>query len=243
MGFTLQVRKVISLQANKLGGTLIFYAIQQIIISLGITIGFTFLYSDLDKNTLLYLATGAPTMIFVMCGFACLPFQNSAAKTEGHITFLKTLPINRLAIITADTLIWLCVALPGIIISTLCAHFIYNPGFAISWTVIPACLLSAITCIAVGYGFSYVLKPENTMLVCMVCVFGGLMFSPINFPMERLPEWLQAVHNFLPIDAMTQIIRSSFASDTFTVDFLPYLKMICWCIAGYSVVGIVINKR
>ncbi|MED9905400.1 MAG: ABC transporter permease [Lachnospiraceae bacterium] len=243
MTFFKQVTKVLSLQAGKLGGTLIFYAIQQIVISLGITIGFTFLYADVDKSTLLYLATGAPTMIFIMCGFAALPFQNSAAKTEGHITFLKTLPINRFAIILADTIIWLCVAMPGIVISTLCAHLLYSPGYSFSFTVIPACLLSAVTCIAIGYGFSYVLKPENTMLVCMLCVFGGLMFSPVNFPLERLPAWLQAVHRILPVDAMAKIIRASFAKNAFSADLQSYLLLICWCIAGYSAVAVIINKR
>ena len=89
MTFTNQVSSIISLQANRLGGTLIFYALQQIIISLGITIGFTFLYADIDKSTICILATGAPTMIFVTCGLACLPMQNSTAKTEGHLNFFK----------------------------------------------------------------------------------------------------------------------------------------------------------
>lgn len=242
MNFTKQVTKIISLQANKLGGTLVYYAVQQIIVSLGITVGFTFLYSNIDKTTLLYLATGAPTMIFIMCGLACLPMQNSTAKTEGHLTYLKTLPVNRLSIVIADTIIWLAVSLPGIIISALLAHFIYQPGYSVSWFIIPACLLT-LTCIAIGYGFSYVLKAETTLVVCMLCVFGALMFSPINFPMERLPQWMQSVHNILSIDSMAQIIRSTFASNTFSVDWIHYLKLAVWCIAGYSVVGVMINKK
>ena len=243
MTFTNQVSSIISLQANRLGGTLIFYALQQIIISLGITTGFTFLYADIDKSTILYLATGAPTMIFVTCGLACLPMQNSTAKTEGHLNFLKTLPVNRLSIVIADTVIWLAVSLPGIIISTLSAHFIFRPGYSFSWLVIPSCLLAALTCIAIGYGFSYVLKPETTLVVCMLCVFGALMFSPINFPMDRLPAWMQVVHNILPIDSMAQIIRSTFAGTMFSVDFVHYIKLSLWCVAGYGVVAIMINKK
>lgn len=243
MNFPKQVIKVMSLQANRSGGTMVFYALQQIIISLGITVGFTFLYADIDKTTILYLATGAPTMVFVMCGLACLPMQNSTAKTEGHLTFLKTLPVNRLSIVLADSIIWLFISVPGIIISSIVAHFIFRPGYSISWMVIPACILASLTCIAIGYGFSYVLKPELTLVVCMVCVFGGLMFSPINFPMERLPGWLQNVHMVLPIDSMARIIRAVFANDVFTVDTIHYLKLLLWCLAGYSVVGVMINKK
>ncbi|MBP1048199.1 ABC transporter permease [Enterococcus sp. BWM-S5] len=243
MGYLQQTKYVLRLQAARLGGTIAFYALQQIIISLGITIGFTFLYAEIDKPTLLYLATGAPTMIFIMSGLTALPMQNATAKTEGHLSFLKTLPVNRLSIISADTIIWVLVMIPGIIISTLCAQWLYAPGYALSWTVIPAFLISSITCIAIGYGFSYLLSAEQTMLVCMVLAFGSLMFSPINFPIERLPEWLQFLHRLLPIDAMAQIIRSSFAHTSFSASPIEYIKLLSWCIIGYASVIYFMNKK
>nr|WP_157766944.1 hypothetical protein [uncultured Blautia sp.] len=48
---------------------------------------------------------------------------------------------------------------------------------------------------------------------------------------------------FLPLDSMVQIIRAAFASDAFSVGVVPYVKLICWCIAGYSVVIVIMNKK
>ena len=105
---------------------------------------------------------------------------------------------------------------PGIVVSSLVAHFLYHPGYDISWTVVPALVMIALTSIGVGYGFSYLLPPEASLGLSQVIVFGALMFSPINFPMERLPEWLQTLHKVLPLHSMAEIMRASLASSTFT---------------------------
>lgn len=44
----------------------------------------------------------------------CLPsIPELRSQDEGHLTFSKTPPVNRGAIVIADTLIWLPIALPG----------------------------------------------------------------------------------------------------------------------------------
>lgn len=238
-----QYKQVLKLQFFRILGSIVVFTIVLIIISLGIAIGFTYLYSDVDQQSILYLATGAPTIVLIMTGLVILPNQITNARIEGHGEFLRTLPVNRAAIIMADTTIWLLLTIPGIIISTLATHFIFQPGYSISLWFIPAYLLCALTCIGVGYGFSYAMPPMVAMALSQVIAFMALMFSPINFPMSRLPVWLQVVHTILPIDAMAQIMRASLAVSSFDISALTIIKAVLWCVIGYSVSIRILNKK
>ncbi|WDF02026.1 ABC transporter permease [Shouchella hunanensis] len=238
-----QFKYVFQMQFLRNSGNLVFFAIIQIMISLGIVIGFTYLFADPDSNTILFLATGAPTLIMIITGLVILPQQIANAKSEGYIDFVRTWPVNRALILSADTLTWLIITIPGIAISTLCAHFIFDPGYSISWTVIPALLLIALTSIGVGYGFSYALPPQASAALSQVLIFGALMFSPINFPMDRLPEWLQYLHQVLPLYSMAEVMRASMASNTFTADFIHYVILTIWGIIGFGGAILILNKK
>ena len=243
MSYLNQLKYVLRIQFFRTGGTLIFLGIMQIVISLGISIGFTYLFATPDSQTTLYLATGAPTIILMMAGLVSLPMQNATAKTEGYNDYLRTLPVNRFAIIVSDTIIWLLLTIPGFVISTILTNLLFKPGYSISWTVIPIYLIVALTAIGIGYGFSFVMKPQMAMALSQLAAFGGLMFSPINFPMERLPEWLQFVHKILPLDSMAQVMREAMANTTFTAEPICYVKLIIWCIAGYGGAIYILNKK
>ncbi|WP_042224145.1 ABC transporter permease [Oceanobacillus manasiensis] len=234
---------VFQMQFNRYSGFLSFYVFVQIIISLGIVIGFTYLIGDSNANELLYLATGAPTFVLVITGLVLLPQQIASSKTEGYIEFIRTWPVNRGVVMVADTVIWLLIAIPGIVISSLCAHFMFHPGYDVSWTIIPAIILIALASIGVGYGLSYALPPQISMALTNVLAFGALMFSPINFPMERLPEWLQTLHTILPLFSMAEIMRESMAASTFTADLGNYINLTIWGVVGFIGAIFILNKK
>ena len=234
--------QVISLQFFRTAGPLIFFIPLMVLISLGVTIGYTLIMPEMDENTMLYLATGAPTIVIIMLGLVLLPLQNSTAKTEGYNEFLRTLPIKRLNIMVADIIIWICIALPGFIISTVVTHFIFDPGYAISFTIIPIFLLVSVTSISIGYGFSFALAPHTTTMLTQLIAFGSLMFSPINFPIYNLPNWFQAVHRVLPLHAMANVMRASLATTTYTASWWEYAKLILWCAAGIILSISILNR-
>nr|WP_144924896.1 ABC transporter permease [Paenibacillus bovis] len=234
---------VFQMQLLRNGGFLVFMVLIQILIAIGIVIGFTYLIPDPSKSSILYLATGAPTLILVFTGLVILPQQIGTAKADGYMEYIKTWSVNRSVILGADTTIWLLITIPGIIVSSIVAQFMFNPGYDVSWTVVPALLMIALTSIGVGYGFSYLLSPVASLAVSQVTVFGALMFSPINFPMERLPEWLQILHEVLPIYSMAEIMRASLASSTFTADIGNYINLFIWCLLGYGGAIYILNKR
>lgn len=238
-----QFKYVFKMQFLKNSGNLVFFAIIQIMISLGIVIGFTYLFDNPDSNVILFLSTGAPTLILIITGLVILPQQIGNAKAEGYIEFIRTWPVNRGLILGADTLSWLIITIPGIAIATLCAHLMFDPGYDISWTIIPSLLLISLTSIGVGYGFSYALPPQLSAALSQILIFGALMFSPINFPMERLPEWLQTLHHILPLYSMAEVMRASMAVSTFSVDFIHYIKLMIWAVVGFGGAIYILNKK
>ncbi|WP_054948744.1 ABC transporter permease [Numidum massiliense] len=236
-------KSVFAIQFLRSSGYLVFFTIIQIMISLGIVIGFTYLIPNPNTESILFLATGAPTLILIITGLVILPQQIANAKMEGYIEFMRTWPVNRAVILGADTLTWLLITLPGIAVASVCAHFIFNPGYHVTWTVIPALLLIALTCIGVGYGFSYLLPPQGSMALSQVLIFGALMFSPINFPMDRLPEWLQALHVVLPMYSMAEVMRASLAASSFTAGIGDYINLTIWCVLGYGGAILILSKK
>ncbi|GAB2574172.1 ABC transporter permease [Gracilibacillus alcaliphilus] len=234
---------VFQLQFLRNAGFLVFMTLIQILISIGIVIGFTYLIPSPDTATILFLATGAPTIILIFTGLVILPQQVGTAKTEGYMEFMRTWPVNRALILGADTTIWLIITIPGIVVSSFVAHLMFSPGYDISWTVIPALLMIALTSIGVGYGFSYLLSPTTSLAFSQVIVFGALMFSPVNFPMDRLPEWLQTLHEILPIYSMAEVMRASLAASTFEATAGNYINLFIWCILGYGGAIFILNKK
>ncbi|MFD2046580.1 ABC transporter permease [Ornithinibacillus salinisoli] len=234
---------VFQLQFLRNSGFLIFMALIQILISVGIVIGFTYLIPNPDTNTILFLATGAPTIILIFTGLVILPQQIGTAKSDGYMEFMRTWPVKRSVILGADTTLWLLITVPGIVVSSIVAHLMFSPGYDISWTVVPALFMIALTSIGVGYGFSYLLSPTASLGISQVIVFGALMFSPINFPMDRLPEWLQALHEVLPIYSMAEVMRASLAASTFDASLDNYINLLIWCILGYGGAIFILNKK
>ena len=47
------------------------------------------------------------------------------------------------------------------------------------------------------------------------------MFSPINFPADRLPEWLRAIHRVLPFESMARVVRDTLTTPPEGIALLP----------------------
>src|SRR5690625_7207450 len=117
------------MQFNKSFGYLPYYVILQIIISLGIVIGFTYLIGSSSTEAILFLATGAPTLVLIITGLVLLPQQIATSKTEGYHQFLRTWPVNRGVILVAYTFIWVIVSFPRCVISIIFAFLIFYSGY------------------------------------------------------------------------------------------------------------------
>ncbi|RPK40890.1 ABC transporter permease [Streptomyces sp. ADI93-02] len=206
--------------------------IVQVGLAVGIVVGFSYLMPQVDSATALYLTSGAPVMGLVTVGMVIAPQEIAQSKLEGAFEFNRSLPVPRSALMAADATVSIATAFPGLVAGLVVARLHFHLDFRVSVFAAPGFLLIALCAIGVGYGISYALSPAATSLVCQATVFVALMFSPINFPADRLPEWLAAVHQVLPFLYMAKISRETLFSSTGGPDVVSFAVLAVWCALG-----------
>lgn len=219
------------------------YVIVQTLLAVGIVLGFSYLIPTIDNKAAVYLTTGAPTVILLAIGLVFLPQGVAETKLDGTLTYMLSLPIRRLYYVLVESLIWFIIALPGIFIALFVATLHFNVELSFSFISLLAFALVGLTAIGIGYTISLWLQPTVAELISQVLIFGILLFSPINFPKERLPEWLQLVHDVLPLQYMAEIIRASVAQEQFSTSFSSYVIVITWFVVSFVLCYIAISRR
>ena len=200
-------------QALRMKGFLPIAMLVQGLFAFGIVAGYPLLFPAIDTGTILFLATGAPAITLLTMGLVAIPQVVAAAKQEGSLEYVRTLPVPRLAFLLADLTVWTGIVLPGVVFAVIVATIRFGLPISATVAVVPVFLLVALTAACVGYALASVLPPLVAGILSQVLVVFVLMFSPLNFPADRLPDWLRAIHAVLPIQAMGESIRGSLAPD------------------------------
>ncbi|MEV4709221.1 ABC transporter permease [Actinoplanes sp. NPDC049316] len=217
--------------------------IVQTFLAVGVVIGFAYLMPSVDPGTALYLSTGAPTLGLITIGMVMAPQLVAQSKTEGTFTYNRTLPVPRTAVLAADLTTWLATGTPGLVLGLLTAALRFDLQLRVSPLVVPAMLLVALTTTTVGFAIAYAAPPAVTSLVSQALVFVALMFSPVTFPAERLPFWLENAHRALPFQSMAQVVRESLTSPPGGISALPYAVLGAWSAAGLVITLRVMTRR
>jgi len=125
----------------------------QALFAFGIVAGYPLLFPTIDRTTVLYLATGAPVISLITMGLVAVPQMVSAAKTEGTLAYMRSLPIPRLVYLLADMTVWLAVVLPGVVFAVIIGSIRFGLDLQISPLVVPAVILVALTATSIGYAW------------------------------------------------------------------------------------------
>ena len=157
--------------------------------------------------------------------------------------YVRSLPIPRLSFLLADLTVWTTIVLPGVVFAVAIGAMRFGLDLSISPLVVPAFVLVALTASCVGYAMATVMPPMVSGLVSQVLIVFVLMFSPLSFPADRLPEWLRVIHSALPIQAMGEAIRGSLASTTFPLTASTFLLLVVWCAASLIAAFAALNRR
>jgi ABC-2 type transport system permease protein len=230
-------------QALRLKGFIPLAIVVQALFALGIVIGYPLLFPEIDETTILFLATGAPAITLITMGLVAVPQVVAQAKTAGTLEYMRSLPVTRLVYLFADLTVWMAIVLPGVVFALAIGVWRFGLDLDVSPAVVPAFVLVALTSATVGYAMASVLPATIAQLLTQVLVVFVLMFSPLNFPPERLPEWLQAIHAALPVQAMGEVIRGTVAASTFSLTAGPWLLLLAWCIGGLGVTYATLRRR
>jgi ABC-2 type transport system permease protein len=207
----------------------------QVMLGVGIVYGFALLLPHIDRTSALYFATGAPTLGLIILGLTVVPQEVSQAKLTGRHEYIATLPVPRLAALAAEVSWWLLVQLPGTVLTLAVAVMRFHIHLRPAWTVVPAIALVALTGASVGFALASVLKPQIAQQVTSFISIGVLLFSPINFPADRLPPVLRAIHRVLPVQYMADVMRGSLTGRYAASAGLAFAVVAGWCAVGLLV--------
>ena len=219
------------------------YVAVEIMIAVGFVIGIGFFYPQINSTIAKFLTTGAPTLILLMVGLVIAPQMVVMARVEGTFDYIWSLPIPRMVYLAADATIWLLITLPGVLLALIIGALYHNFTLEVSPLVVPALLLIAMTGIFVGYAFAHgAPKPQMAQVATQIIVFAMMIFSPVMYPVEQLPNWLAALHKVLPIQYMAELSRGTLTDLDVNLG-LAFSITSAWCIAGFVVTYFAIRRR
>lgn len=215
----------------------------QIGIAIAFIYGISFFYPQITPAIAKYLTTGAPTIILLMVGLVMAPQIIASARLEGTFDYIWSLPIPRMVHIAADASVLFGTTLPGIALSIVLGAFYFGFGLSVSPLLIPAVILIAGSGTFIGYTIAFAVpKPMMVNVITQILVFLVMMFSPVMFPVEQLPGWLQAIHQVLPIKYMAFLMRGTLTDLDVNLG-LSFAVVGGWFLAGFLATSLLVNRR
>lgn len=223
--------------------TLPLLVLVQLLLAVATVIGYGLLIGQPDHLSGVYLATGAPTAALIMVGLVMTPQWVSQARTEGSLDWMRTLPISREIYLFADLAVWSLIALPGIAVGAVVGAVRFEVDLAPAWWLVFVVLLVSLTAASIGYAIACLLPPTLALLISQVCVFLVMLFTPISFPADRMPQWAQDMHAWLPLQSMAELMRAGLAPADFTVSARPWIVVAVWCAIAVMGAGAALRRR
>ena len=226
-----QLPLLLQWQARRMASALPLLVLVQILLSVATVIGYGLLVGQPAPGEALFLATGAPTVSLVMVGLVMTPQLVVQSRAEGSADWMRTLPVRRELFLAADLLVWTLIALPGVVLGVLAGVLRFHVHLAPSWWLLPTALVVSLTAAAVGYAMAWLLPGTIAQLMSQVLVFVVLLFSPVSFPADRMPVWLQHAPQWLPSQPLAEAGRAGLAPGSFSVPGRSVAVLIAWCVA------------
>jgi ABC-2 type transport system permease protein len=214
----------------------------QFLLSASLAIGLGFLIPDIDPISAQYLSTGAPTIALLTIGMLVIPQTLSTRKQTGQEDFYKALPIASTVSLAATVTVPVLTSLPGSLLSLVVSAWYF--GFTLDPSPLALVAMAFVALVGTSVGAaigSLSVHPMVTNLITNVLLFFVMLFSPINFPAERLPEWLQTIHQILPIEAMANLVRSTLTGAP--TQGSDWLLAGVWAIGGFAISAAIATRR
>ena len=206
------------------------FTLTQVFLSLAIVYGLALLIPDVNNQTAIYLSSGATTLGIIAVGCVL------AAQ------IVSTLPVSRLNILISDFIIWGMASLPGVFMSFLAAYLRFDVQIRFSMKALAILSLIQLCMISIGFALAYWLTPNVVGLATQIIMIGGLLFSPITYPTDRLPSALVNFFEFLPFVPSSNLIRSLFYEQN-TVNISNIIVVCFWFVLTTLLSLISLSRR
>lgn len=216
----------------------------QVVIGAGFALGIGLFFDQMPARNALYLSTGVTVVTLITVGLVLGPQLVGNQKTAGTYDFIWSLPVPRTTQAAAWTTVNSLIALPGMVAALLIANWRYDLPLSISFSIVPAVVLTIVTATMVGYAFAHAIsKPMVTQLITQLLIFFILGFAPINFPPENMPDWLASVNRYLPFQHMAVVMRGGLTDGLVAEIGLSYLVLGAYTLVAVVVAAWVIGRR
>jgi ABC-2 type transport system permease protein len=215
----------------------------QVLMTVGFVIGISFVVPDFNPEMARHLVTGSPALILLTMGLVFVPQIVATDRLRGTYDFMLSLPVPRMALLASDATIYFLVTLPAIIIALWIGSVYHDFSLQVSPLVVPAFLLIALTGTFVGYALGLAVpRPQMATAVTQILLFIIAVFSPVIYPVEKLPDWMAAIHRILPIQYMAELTRGTLSDIDVNLG-LAFGVTGAWCLAGFIFCYLVMKRR
>jgi len=201
-----------------------WYLIFALVLPLAMVFGFTRIGSGLtDPNSLIYIISGAAIFSVANDGLYTMALRIGSMKKEGMLLYYASLPINKVAFVTAIILSRLTVTLPGMLAPILFGSVLYKLDLNFSVWIIVLLPLTALALSAIGMALgSIVNNLEMIQIIVNLLIFVLIMAGPVFIPWDSLP---------LPLKLLGYVLPPSYAADALrrvlsgTIDVAFYIDI------------------
>ncbi len=220
------------------------FLLMQILFGAGMAIIYGFYIGHLSRVAALFIVSGAPTLAVLTAGLIGVTMMVTERQQAGTWDFIWSLPAPRSAVVASTFTVLTLLSLPGIVVTLALTAWRYGITLDVSPMAVPALLLSALMATSVGFGMALLLgKPVVTNAIVNALIFVVLVFSPVQFPIGRLPGWLAGLHQVLPIYHLGQVLRASVTRGLVTDLGVSYAVLGGWTAAAWIATAWVVGHR
>jgi ABC-2 type transport system permease protein len=229
---------------TSLRAMLAFFLLIQVLMGAGMAVVYGFYFDELPRVAATYISTGAPTLAVIPVGMTLVPIVVAQHKLDQTYDFLWSLPVPRLMTALSNFTVFSLLAIPGLAVTLVIANWRYDIDLAVSWSIVPAVLLTALMAVSVGWGVAHAVPdPRLINLLVNLVIFVALLFSPIAFPIENFPGWLAGLHHVLPFWHMASVIRAGLTEGLVTGLGGHYLGLALWTVGSWALAAWVVGRR
>jgi len=220
------------------------FLLMQILFGAGMAIIYGFYIGHLSREAALFIVSGAPALAVLTAGLIGVTMMVTERQQAGTWDFIWSLPAPRSAALASTFTVFTLLGIPGMVATLALAAWRYGLSLSVSPMVVPALLLSSLLATSVGFAMAQLIgKPIVTMAIVNALIFVVLIFSPVQFPISRLPLWLAGVHRVLPIYYLAQVLRASVTNGLVSNVALSYAMLAAWTVAAWAATAWVVARR
>jgi ABC-2 type transport system permease protein len=216
----------------------------QVLVGGAMVVGLGFLIGELPPEVALYLVCGVTVVSMITIGMVMSPQLIAQQKMEGTYDYIWSLPVPRTATVASNLTVNTIIALPGLATSLLLGSWRYDIELEPSPILLPATILILVTSASIGMALAHAVpNPMVIGVITQIVVFVILLFSPINFPPERLPDWLATLHAYLPFQHSANVMRAGVAGTLASDVGRSFTILGAWAVAAWGLTVWVVGRR